>query len=98
MEYTNPYLAEALDEKKNMDAILSDPAINNSEKQTKYQEAINNYLAYIKKVRKSPCCHSSALSNSIKAATATSATATGFICTEARIIIINKTGGTALFQ
>ena len=54
IEYTNPYLAEALDEKTNMDAILSDPAINNSEKQAKYQESINNYLAYIKKSESHP--------------------------------------------
>jgi len=54
MEYTNPYLSEALDEKKHIDTILSNPATNNSEKQTKYQEAINNYLTYMKKSEKHP--------------------------------------------
>ena len=54
MEYTNPYLAEALDEKKHIDSILSDPSINNSEKQTNYQEAMDNYMTYIKKSEKNP--------------------------------------------
>ena len=54
IEYTNPYLSEALDEHKRIGSILSDPALDNSEKQIKYQEAMKNYMTYMKKTVKHP--------------------------------------------
>ena len=45
----NPYFAKAIDEKMHMDTILNDSTLDNSEKEIEYDQAINNYYAYMKK-------------------------------------------------
>ena len=45
----NPYFAKAIDEKMHMDAILNDSTLDNSKKEIEYEQAINNYSAYMKK-------------------------------------------------
>ena len=45
----NPYYAKAIDEKNEINDILNNPTLSNTDKEIEYEQAIGNYSKYIKK-------------------------------------------------